>query len=71
MPKRVQDPRRIHPRMAHDFTVHKQALQTDQPVTYKKAHHSINHLYSHFIVTNKNKVIAFDPTTIIILVDDR
>jgi len=67
----VQDPRRIHPRMAHDFTVHKQALQSDQPVTYKKAHLTINHLNSHLIVASKNKVIAFDPTTIIILVDDR
>lgn len=71
MPQIMQDPRIIHSRVAHDFTVHKQTVQTDQPLTIKETHPAIHCLHCFIIVANKNKVITDHFTARVILIDDR
>lgn len=57
--------------MAHDFTIHKQTVQTYQPRALKEAHPPIYHIHSHIIVADKDKVITNHFTARVIPVDDR
>lgn len=61
----------VYPLMAHDFTIHKQTVQTNKFVTLKETNFTNNLVHYFIVITDKNKVITQHITVIRILVDDR